>query len=142
MATFEHVTFIRATPERVWDALTSEQQTADFWGHSNVSDWQVGSPWEHRRIDGSGVADVEGEVTEAQRPTRLAMTFGEGTVAAFDIEGFHDIVRLVITHTDLPEDQYDNAAHGWASVAANLKTLLETGRTLPQPPWKMNPRRS
>ena len=141
MTTFEQVTFIRATPDQVWDALTSEQQTADFWGHSNLSDWAVGSRWEHLRTDGSGIADVEGEVVESERPSRLAMTFGEGSVVAFDIEPFHDIVRVVITHTDLPDGQYRNAEHGWSSVASNLKTLLETGRTLPQPPWEMPLRR-
>src|SRR5689334_23955431 len=43
--------------------------------HSNVSDWQAGSPWEHRRVDGSGIADVAGTVLESTPPRRLAMTF-------------------------------------------------------------------
>ena len=51
-----------ATPERVWQALTDADLTAAYWGHGNVSDWQAGSPWEHRRTDGSGVADVVGTV--------------------------------------------------------------------------------
>src|SRR6476661_8384920 len=41
--TFVYVSYIKATPERVWEALTSAELTADYWGHSNVSDWQVGS---------------------------------------------------------------------------------------------------
>ena len=49
----------------MWDALTDPDLTAQYWGHSNVSDWQVGSPWEHRRTDGSGTADVVGEVLES-----------------------------------------------------------------------------
>ena len=61
---YVYVTYIESTPERVWDALTDADLTAEYWGHSNVSDWQAGSPWEHRRVDGSGIADVAGTVLE------------------------------------------------------------------------------
>lgn len=43
-------------PAAVWHTLTDADLTAEYWGHSNVSDWQVGSQWEHRRIDGSNIA--------------------------------------------------------------------------------------
>jgi uncharacterized protein YndB with AHSA1/START domain len=56
-------------------ALTDPDLTARNWGHSNVSDWQAGSSWEHRRLDGSGIADVAGTVLESEPPRRLAMTF-------------------------------------------------------------------
>src|SRR5439155_18063648 len=68
--TFVYVTYIQSSPERVWNALTDAELTAAYWGHSNVSDWQVGSRWEHRRTDGSGIADVVGTVLEAQPPAR------------------------------------------------------------------------
>ena len=45
----------------VWEALTDSDLTAQYWGHSNVSDWRPGSRWEHQRTDGSGIADVVGE---------------------------------------------------------------------------------
>src|SRR4051812_21147183 len=63
--TFVYVTYIQSTPEKVWHALTDADLTAEYWGHSNVSDWQVGSGWEHRRTDGSGIADVVGTVLES-----------------------------------------------------------------------------
>ena len=74
--TFVYVTFIQSSPEKVWEALTDADLTAQYWGHSNVSDWQPGSRWEHVRTDGSGIADVVGEVIEAAPPRRLVMTFG------------------------------------------------------------------
>ena len=74
--TFVYVTYIQSSPEKVWQALTDADLTAQYWGHSNVSDWQPGSRWEHRRTDGSGIADVVGEVIEAAPPRRLVMTFG------------------------------------------------------------------
>ncbi len=72
---YVYVTYIESSPERVWEALTDPDLTAQYWGHSNVSDWQAGSPWEHRRVDGSGIADVIGTVLESVPPRRLTMTF-------------------------------------------------------------------
>jgi hypothetical protein len=62
-----YVTYIATTPQVVWDALTDADLTARYRGHSNVSDWEVGSRWEHRRTDGSDIADVVGRCS---RPTR------------------------------------------------------------------------
>ena len=73
---FVYVTYIRSTPQRVWQALTDADLTAEYWGHSNVSDWQAGSSWEHRRVDGTNIADAVGTVLESTPPTRLVMTFG------------------------------------------------------------------
>ena len=142
---FVYVTYIHSSPEKVWEALTDADLTAAYWGHSNVSDWQPGSRWEHRRTDGSGVVDVAGEVIESTKPRLLVMTFGgaddEGrpSVVRFDIEPHHDIVRVTVTHTDIPDaTNHEAAAAGWAAVMSNLKSLLETGHVLPQAPWEMH----
>jgi len=145
--TFVYVTYIHSTPEHVWHALTDATLTAEYWGHSNVSDWEAGSSWEHLRTDGSGIADVVGTVLESRPPSRLVITFGgpnpqtddDSSTVTFDIEPYHDIVRLTVTHEDLADPaDYDAAAAGWPAVLANLKSLLETGRALPQPPWEMH----
>src|SRR3546814_4964680 len=60
---FVYVTYIASTADNVWKALTDAQATAEYWGHSNVSDWQPGSTWEHRRIAGSNIADRSEEHT-------------------------------------------------------------------------------
>ena len=136
---FVYVTYIESTPERVWHALTDADLTASYWGHSNVSDWQVGSPWEHRRTDGSGVADVAGEVLESEPPHRLVITFGGPSVVTFRIEAYHDIVRLTVLHENLAtEADLQAVSAGWPAVLANLKSLLETGHVLPQAPWEMH----
>ena len=46
---YVYVTYIEASPEAVWHALTDADDTAAYWGHANVSDWKVGSRWEHQR---------------------------------------------------------------------------------------------
>src|SRR5919199_4691447 len=73
--TYVYITYIRASAEQVWHALTDADLTARYWAHANVSDWQPGSTWEHRRVDGSGVVDVVGKVVDTEPPTRLVITF-------------------------------------------------------------------
>ena len=144
-----YTTYIRATPEQVWDALTDPGLTARFWGHSQVSDWGVGSRVDHVRTDGSGIADASGKVIEAARPYRLAFGFDDPgkfddptfvpSVVTFEIESHQDIVKLTVIHGHLrTEDELQAIGLGWPAVFANLKTLLETGDVLPQAPWEFH----
>ena len=140
--TFVYVTYIESTAAKVWEALTDADISGGYWGHRNVSDWNVGSRWEHQRLDGSGIADVVGRVVESDPPTRLVTTWSppddETTESrvAFDIEQHGDIVRLTVTHENLADDaERERAAAGWSAVLSNLKSFLETGSPLPQEPW-------
>jgi uncharacterized protein YndB with AHSA1/START domain/DNA-binding transcriptional ArsR family regulator len=144
---YVYVTYIESSPEQVWQALTDPDLSAQYWGHSNISDWAVGSTWEHRRVDGSGIADVFGTVLEAAPPRRLTMTFdapgatppGGPSLVTFEIEPFHEIVRLTVTHENLADgDALEAISAGWPAVCANLKSLLETGHVLPRAPWEMH----
>ncbi|MGW5734689.1 MULTISPECIES: ArsR/SmtB family transcription factor [Streptomyces] len=142
---YVYVTYIESTPEKVWHAITDADLTAAYWGHSNVSDWQQGSPWEHRRTDGSGIADVVGEVLESTPPTRLVTTWSypgtppgsaEASQVTFDIAPHGGIVRLTVTHENLADEQERrDVGSGWPAVLSNLKSLLETGSPLPEEPW-------
>lgn len=144
--TYVYVTYIRASSEDVWQALTDADLTARYWGHANVSDWLPGSAWEHRRVDGSGAIDVTGKVLEAEPPARLVITFEDSeddrpngpSVVTFLVEPHDDIVRLTVTHENLPNtDMLNGVSRGWPGVLANLKSLLETGDVLPTAPWNM-----
>jgi uncharacterized protein YndB with AHSA1/START domain/DNA-binding transcriptional ArsR family regulator len=144
---YVYVTYIESSPEQLWEALTDPDLTAQYWGHSNISSWRNGSPWEHRRVDGSGIADVVGTVLEAVPPRRLTMTFdapGDSPPAGpskvtFDIEQYHEIVKLTVTHENLASaDALEAISAGWPAVLANLKSLLETGHVLPRAPWEMH----
>lgn len=144
--TYVYVTYIHATAEQVWRALTDADLTARYWGHANVSDWQPGSRWEHQRADGSGVTDVVGKVLTSEPPTRLVITFEdrpeeerEPSVVTFLVEPHRDIVRLTVTHDNLANlDMFNGISNGWPAVLSNLKSLLETGDVLPQAPWQMS----
>jgi len=126
--------------------IESTLESAAYWGRSNVSDWKVGSRWEHQRTDGTRAADVVGTVVDSAPPTRLVITWaGPGEVRAdgssrvtFDIEAYREIVRLTVTHEHLADDaERDDIAAGWPAVLSNLKSFLETGHVLPQAPWEM-----
>ena len=136
--TFVYVTYIESSAERVWEALTQPEITRVYWGRRQVSDWEVGSPWEHQRADGSGIADIGGTVLESRPPHRLVMTWaGSGDTArdrisrvTFEVEPYHEIVRLTVIHEDLDDEMFAGISRGWPAVLANLKSLLETGHVL------------
>jgi uncharacterized protein YndB with AHSA1/START domain len=135
---FVYVTYILTTPEKVWAALTDAELTRQYWVHSNVSDWKVGSPWSHQRPDGT--ADVVGEVLESDPPRRLVTSWSPASKAddptrrsrvTYEIERTGEKVRLTVSHTELTEEGLRDISRGWPAVLSNLKTLLETGKTIP-----------
>lgn len=143
--TYNYVTYIKASAEQVWKALTDADLTAKYWDHANVSDWQQGSTWEHRR-NGTGEVDVVGTVLEVEYPNRLVVTFeSPGEVlpdgpskVTYLIESDTDIVKLTVTHENIPNpDFFTGISNGWPAVLANLKSMLETGDALPTEPWNL-----
>jgi uncharacterized protein YndB with AHSA1/START domain len=146
---YVYTTYIHATPEQVWHALTDPQFTSRFWGHAQVCDWTVGSRVDHVRADGSGISDATGTVMQVDRPHHLAFSFDDPTMAddptfepsvvSFEIERYRDIVKLTVTQAGLQSmDDRQAIGEGWPTVLANLKTLLETGDVLPQAPWEFH----
>ncbi|GGB25956.1 putative transcriptional regulator, ArsR family protein [Flexivirga endophytica] len=145
--TYVYVTYIRASADQVWHALTDADLTAAYWDHRNVSDWQAGSTWEHQRLDGSG-NDIIGRVLEAEPPRRLVITFedpeGEQleqpSTVTFELEPGAELVRLTVTHEHLPSmGMYGGISRGWPAVLANMKSLVETGNALPVEVWSLMP---
>ena len=148
---FVYVTYIATTPEKVWQAFIDTDLMRKYWVGSecarfNVSDWKPGSRWEHQRADGSGIVDIVGKVVESTPPRRLVYTWARPAEeadesrhsrVAIDIEAQADgLVKLTVAHSDLAHDPQMLAgiSGGWPRVLSNLKTLLETGRTLPRSP--------
>ncbi len=138
--TYVYVTYIVTTPEKVWEAITDRAISASYWGRENVSEWKVGSSWAHQLPFQS--PDGVGEVLEADPPRRLVLTWAapadrgnpdKTSQAAFDIEDAGGKVKLTITHTNLSDQALQGVSFGWPAVLSNLKTLLETGNTIPNP---------
>lgn len=141
-----YVTYIAATPERVWEALTSGEHTRRyFFGRRIESDWKEGSTWTLWMPDGR--ADVSGKVLKADPPRLLSVSWRVEWVAemrdlpdsivTYTIEPVGEgIVRLTMEEahpTPIPEELLEGGRQGWPMILSGLKTLLETGRPLPIP---------
>ena len=140
--TYQYVTYIASTRERVWDALIKPEFTKQYWGNDNISDWKPGSAWEHRNSGGSGEVRLVGKVVEVDAPRRLVLTWAFPADAAnaaahtrvtFELEQIETMVRLTVTHSDLApgSEMQKGITEGWPRVLSSLKSFLETGKSLP-----------
>lgn len=144
-STFDYVTYIRSTPDAVWTALTEAEYMKRYWfGMYCDSTWSAGAAWTRFLSDGR-IVDV-GEIVGAEPPRRLAIKWRhqlhpelavEGSsLCTMTIDPLGDAVRLSISHRIDRENSKLIAAvsEGWPKVAANLKSVLETGSTVLRTP--------
>lgn len=144
---YVYVTYIHTTADKVWQAVTDPAIAREYWGgpkgpaRVNVSDWKVGSRWEHMRTDGSNIVDMVGRVLESDPPKHLLITWArtaeeheteKHSKVRFDIEAVDGgLIKLTVAHEDVAKDpkMFEGISGGWPLVLSNLKTLLETGRS-------------
>ena len=134
--------YIKTTPERLWEAITSEEMRARYsFGVGTVSDWAPGSEY---KASVPGVIEIaSGENLEVDPPRRLVQSFnalwseevqGEGTSrVTWEIEPVGTSCRLRVTHDQLAETANNELYGGWPMILSGLKTLLETGENLDTP---------
>jgi uncharacterized protein YndB with AHSA1/START domain len=138
---FVYVTFIRTTPEKLWQALMDPEFTRRYWCEVVFeSEWKPGAAWRSLAPDGR-VTD-SGEILEYDQPRRLVKTWRnefkpelrvEGySRLTFELEKVADAVKLTVLHEiDRPDSKLiDAVAGGWPIILASLKSLLETGEPL------------
>ncbi|TCC17915.1 ArsR/SmtB family transcription factor [Kribbella sindirgiensis] len=150
MNDFVYTTYIRTTPERLWQALTDAAFTEQYWQLHHETDWQPGSPmvWHQGDVAISGPGQV---VIEHTPYTRLsyawhhitpefakAVGFDEETyektsreplsTATFELEPVDGQVKLTVIHSGFEPDSTIRTMiqEGWPSLLADLKSLLET----------------
>ena len=148
-----HRVWIKATPQAIWDAITSPDWTERYgYGGRAEYDLRPGGAYRHfasaeMRAGGSPEIAVDGEVLEADPPRRLVQSWRmlmdedmikEGfTRLTYEIdEQEGGVTRLTITHdlagapqlAAIVAGQVEEAGGGWAWVLSDLKSLLETGR--------------
>ena len=141
-ASFVYVTYIRTTPEKVYDAITTPEIARRYWGHENISDWTPGATWEHVRANDERPVEIVGKVILAEPPHKLVISWSAASKAddpdetsrvTFDIESRENgMVRLTVTHDELQPDSgmAQGISKGWPLVLSSMKSFLETGTGL------------
>jgi uncharacterized protein YndB with AHSA1/START domain len=138
---FVYVTFIRTSPEKLWDALIKPEFTRKYWfGSTQDSTWEPGSSWQLKAPDGR-LTDA-GKVLEIEKPRRLVLSWrhqlspemrAEGeSRATYELEKQGEVVKLTVTHEIDKKDSklIQGVSGGWPIILASLKSLLETGEPI------------
>lgn len=141
---FVYVTYIRTTPEKLWEALTSADVGQKYWrGARPEAEWKKGGAWNLVFPDGR-VAD-SGEIVDYDPAKRLAIRWrnqwkpefnAEGwSLCVFEIEAAAEAVKLTVDHSiDVANSGFIGAVStGWPQILSNLKSLLETGDVILPP---------
>jgi len=154
--------FIKATPERIWEAITSPEWNHRY-GYGTVAEYDLRPGGAFRALASDamrahepslGEAVVDGEVLEVDPPRRLVQTYrflwspeliAEGfTRVVYEIEPdphFADTCRLTVLHyadgapiaAAVFAGDAENQGGGFPWILSDLKSLLETGSALSQP---------
>lgn len=140
-STFVYVTYIRTTPEKLWQALTEPELTRQYWFATvQESEWKVGASWKIVAPDGMLVDS--GEVLEVDSPRRLVLKWrnefkpemkAEGySRMTYELEPQGEMVKLSVRHEiDVSPSKFiDAVSNGWPLILSSLKSLLETGSSL------------
>jgi uncharacterized protein YndB with AHSA1/START domain/DNA-binding transcriptional ArsR family regulator len=133
--------YIRATPERVWEAITSGEATKE-WFHGTIltGELKVGAPIQLQRPDGH--AEVDGEVLEVTPHSRFVHTWkahwrpeiekDRASRVTWEITPMGETTLLRLIHDDFDGETatYKSISQGWAPLLNSLKTFIETGTPL------------
>jgi uncharacterized protein YndB with AHSA1/START domain len=138
---FVYVTYIRTTPDRLWQALIDPEFTRQYWAETwQECGWKTGASWKLMIPDGR--VGNTGEILEIEPHRRLVLSWRVEFIPVIREEGYSrltyelepqgDSVKLTLIHeVDKPDSKVIEAvSSGWPHILASLKTLLETGESL------------
>lgn len=140
-STYVYSSYIRTTPKKLWQALTSPEFQKQYFGNASFdTNWKKGSDWKLGFPDGT-IAD-SGKVLESKPYKKIVLSWQHQMDAKAKAEGFarctmelkvvKDIVKLTITHEmNRPNSKLiKNVSQGWPFIISNLKSMLESGKPI------------
>ncbi|HEX7916006.1 ArsR/SmtB family transcription factor [Rudaea sp.] len=131
--------FVRATPEKLWRAITQPEFTRQYFhGSAITTPLKKGGPYRSEAADGTLL--VDGEFLECDPPRRLVHTWRvhwnpalshELSTVTYEIEQRGDNCKLTVTHEVAQAPQTAAVVKGgWPAILSSLKSLVETGKPL------------
>lgn len=146
---------IKATPEAIWNAITNPEWNQQY-GYRGRAEYDLRPGGAYRafaseamKAYGGPDVIVDGEVVEADPPRKLVQTWRPLWDPEMVAEGFKrltweiepgagGITTLTVTHeldrapktAAQVSGKIPEAGGGWSFILNDLKTLLETGKTL------------
>ena len=136
--------FVKASPRRVWQAITDPDYTRRYFHRTAIeSTFEPGAGYRYVLPDGRGA--IDGTIEEVETERRLVMTWHTLYDAALAEEPVSrvewtltpanddaTVTRVTLRHLDLARSPgtWANVRLGWVGVLDSMKTLLETGDEL------------
>ena len=148
--------YIKASPQAIWDAITSPEWTAKY-GYRGLAEYDLrpGGAYRGRTSPemqsfGLPAVAVDGEVVESDPPRKLVQTYRFLFSEEMKAEGFTRLTweieptqsgftRLTVTHqlegapimAGMVAGKFSEmGTGGWSWILSDLKTLLETGTAM------------
>lgn len=135
-AIVEEIT-IEATPQRVWDAITRQDEIVQWWAEEARLTSEVGSLAEFRFRPPAGVLQFEVAGLERDKNVHWIARQGPspwvGTVVNWRLTPVHNGTTLVFTHEGFTQvdRRYEQIRSNWQYFLESLKAYLETGQGTP-----------
>lgn len=153
--TYVYRVHIKATPQAIWDAIT-KPEWIERYGYQARAEYELRKGGKYQAFANQEMAKhggpnviIDGEVIEADPPRKLVQTWRVLWDPEMKAEGFKrltweiepsasGITSLTVTHEvdDAPKTAaitsgaIKEAGGGWSFILSDLKTLLETGKSL------------
>jgi uncharacterized protein YndB with AHSA1/START domain len=151
-----HEIYIKASPQAIWDAITKPEWTARY-GYKGPVEYELRKGGTFKAFAtpsllamGMPQVVIDGEVLECEPPHKLVQTYRFLFSPAMQAEGFTHITweiqqaargfsRLTVTHDVegapimagmIASKFSEMGTGGWSWILSDLKSLLETGKTL------------
>src|SRR4030095_8007184 len=129
---FTCTSYICASPQRVWEALTSAAFTQQYWaGRHIVSTWKPGASVQMLKADGH--VEWEGEIVKAAAPRVLSYPFlvprvepgatEPESLVTFELIPVSIATEVSLTHEGFPPDSanFRCMSKAWPAILGNLR---------------------
>jgi uncharacterized protein YndB with AHSA1/START domain len=132
---------IETAPQRVWGAITQQDEIVRWWAYEARVKPEVGSLGEFRFRPPAGALQFEvAELDEGSKVHWISRQgpapHWEGTSVTWQLTPVQNGTKLVFTHDGFAQvdEAYEQTRGNWAYFLDSLKSYLETGKGTPGTP--------